>query len=275
MSEGACTVVAMATSAELLDVDWAKRVPRPGSPTGLRDLDSLTGGISPGELWVVIGTPGVGRTAFACQLALSAATTADRSVAFIAGRERSDSILANMASALGRVPAHHLLLGILTDDDRSRLDAASQQIAAARLHVLASQDDAWQFEHQTSIPQFDHLIGGRALADVLVVDDVDLLVDRPLRQCLRELRIWCAQTGMALLLTAPDDDLMAAGRAVPDLRREADVLLRIAREDQFDRESLRTGEADLLLLANHCGPTADMVVAFQGHYRRFVDPSER
>jgi replicative DNA helicase len=261
----------MATARDLVEGDWPPTSPFRGTPTGLHDLDALTGGLSPGQLWVVIGTPGVGRTAFACQLAVTAATKTDHSVAFVSDRERPGAVLANMVSALGRVPAHHLQQETLTDDERSRLDAVSQQLAATRLRVLSSHDDEWQFEQQTSRPRLDSLVGGRAVADVLVADDVDRQLDRPLVDCLQELRNWCVQTGMALLITAAEEALMVAGRAVPELRREADVLLRIARKDEFDRGSAQAGEAVLQVLANHSGPIADLVVVFQGHYRRFVE----
>ncbi|MCU1633707.1 MAG: dnaB, partial [Micrococcaceae bacterium] len=33
----------------------------------------------------------------------------------------------------------------------------------------------------------------------------------------------------------------------------------------------RAGEADLMLVKHRNGPTANVTVAFQGHYSRFVD----
>ena len=43
------------------------------------------------------------------------------------------------------------------------------------------------------------------------------------------------------------------------------------REDAYERESPRAGEADLIVAKHRNGPTRDVVVAFQGHYSRFVD----
>lgn len=44
-----------------------------GIPTGFRELDSRMGGIHPGELWVPAGRPGMGKTAFAADIAVGAA----------------------------------------------------------------------------------------------------------------------------------------------------------------------------------------------------------
>jgi len=55
------------------------------------------------------------------------------------------------------------------------------------------------------------------------------------------------------------------------LEQDADVVLLLHREDAYERESTRPGEADFIVAKHRNGPTADVVVAFQGHYSRFVD----
>ena len=37
-----------------------------GHTTGLEDLDKMTGGLQPGQLWIVAARPGVGKSALAC-----------------------------------------------------------------------------------------------------------------------------------------------------------------------------------------------------------------
>lgn len=55
------------------------------------------------------------------------------------------------------------------------------------------------------------------------------------------------------------------------LEQDADVVLLLHREDAYERESTRPGEADFIVAKHRNGPTAEVVVAFQGHYSRFVD----
>jgi replicative DNA helicase len=55
------------------------------------------------------------------------------------------------------------------------------------------------------------------------------------------------------------------------LEQDADMVVLIHREDAYERESTRPGEADLIVAKHRNGPTANVVVAFQGHYSRFVD----
>ncbi len=55
------------------------------------------------------------------------------------------------------------------------------------------------------------------------------------------------------------------------LEQDADMVVLLHREDAYEKESTRPGEADLIVAKHRNGPTRDVVVAFQGHYSRFVD----
>lgn len=65
--------------------------------------------------------------------------------------------------------------------------------------------------------------------------------------------------------------------AMSDLResgsieQDADMVILLHREDAYEKESPRAGEADLIVAKHRNGPTDTITVAFQGHYSRFVD----
>ena len=54
------------------------------------------------------------------------------------------------------------------------------------------------------------------------------------------------------------------------IEQDSDVVILLHREDAYERESPRAGEADLIVAKHRNGPTATVTVAFQGHYSRFV-----
>ena len=67
-------------------------------------------------------------------------------------------------------------------------------------------------------------------------------------------------------------NFIADGVAVHNsLEQDADMVILIHREDAYDKESPRIGEADLIVAKHRNGPTDTITVAFQGHYSRFVD----
>jgi replicative DNA helicase len=55
------------------------------------------------------------------------------------------------------------------------------------------------------------------------------------------------------------------------IEQDSDVVILLHREDAYERESPRAGEADLIVAKHRNGPTATITVAFQGHYSRFAD----
>jgi replicative DNA helicase len=55
------------------------------------------------------------------------------------------------------------------------------------------------------------------------------------------------------------------------IEQDSDVVILLHREDHYEPESPRAGEADLIVAKHRNGPTTTVTVAFQGHYSRFVD----
>jgi replicative DNA helicase len=55
------------------------------------------------------------------------------------------------------------------------------------------------------------------------------------------------------------------------IEQDSDVVILLHREDYYEPESPRAGEADFIVAKHRNGPTATVTVAFQGHYSRFMD----
>jgi replicative DNA helicase len=67
-------------------------------------------------------------------------------------------------------------------------------------------------------------------------------------------------------------NFVADGVAVHNsIEQDADMVILLHREDAYEKESPRAGEADFIVAKHRNGPTATITVAFQGHYSRFVD----
>ncbi len=67
-------------------------------------------------------------------------------------------------------------------------------------------------------------------------------------------------------------NFIADGIAVHNsIEQDSDLVILLHREDVYERESPRAGEADLIVAKHRNGPTTTVTVAFQGHYSKFVD----
>ncbi|WP_084955414.1 replicative DNA helicase [Thermoactinospora rubra] len=113
------------------------------------------------------------------------------------------------------------------------------------------------------------------VAQVLEASDLDLLATNDV--------FWDELASIELLGEQPVFDatvlgthnFVANGIAVHNsIEQDADVVILLHREDAYERESPRAGEADLIVAKHRNGPTATVTVAFQGHYSRFVDMAQ-
>jgi replicative DNA helicase len=67
-------------------------------------------------------------------------------------------------------------------------------------------------------------------------------------------------------------NFIANGIAVHNsIEQDADVVILLHRDDYYDKESPRAGEADFIVAKHRNGPTDTITVAAQLHLSRFVD----
>ncbi|WP_237187003.1 replicative DNA helicase [Rothia nasimurium] len=69
-----------------------------------------------------------------------------------------------------------------------------------------------------------------------------------------------------------DHNFIANGITVHNsIEQDADMVILLHREDYYEKESTRAGEADVIVAKHRNGPTKTIAVAFQGHYSRFAN----
>jgi replicative DNA helicase len=99
-----------------------------GIPSGLRDLDEVTGGFRSGQLIVVAARPGMGKTSFACQLASAAAASGHR-VRFHSLEMTAEEIRNVMIAQKSGIPARSIVAGRMDPHERARAVSAAADLA--------------------------------------------------------------------------------------------------------------------------------------------------
>jgi replicative DNA helicase len=74
----------------------------PGSPTGILELDMVSGGLKPGEFWVIGGKPSRGKTVFMLQIAANLVTEQIPVIIFTLEVTRGE-IIGRLVSCIGKV----------------------------------------------------------------------------------------------------------------------------------------------------------------------------
>ncbi len=100
-----------------------------GVPTGLKDLDELSGGLQKSDLIIVGARPSMGKTSFALNL-IDAALQSDqqKSVQVYSMEMPAEQLLFRLAALLGHLDLGKLMKGQLQEEDWPRLTVAIQRI---------------------------------------------------------------------------------------------------------------------------------------------------
>src|SRR6185312_3881503 len=106
-----------------------------GVPTGFSDLDRLLNGLHPGQLIIVAGRPGLGKSTAAMDFARTASVRHNMSSAIFSLEMSKVEIVMRLLSAEARVPLHILRSGQLSDDDWTKLARRMGEISEAPIFV--------------------------------------------------------------------------------------------------------------------------------------------
>jgi replicative DNA helicase len=196
--------------------------------------------------------------------------------------ELSDRILC----AEARIPHHHLKQGAVTDVDMARAARRVPDIVAAPMHV----NDLSILSMPMLRGQVRHLVRTIGLR-LVIVDYLQLMQvakaenrQQAIADLSRNLKLLAKEFGVVVIilcqLNRGPEQRTEKKPMVSDLResgaieQDADIVVLLHREDAYEKESPRAGEADLIVGKHRGGPTATITCAFQGHYARFVDMAQ-
>jgi replicative DNA helicase len=276
---------ALRTQAEIFEdvVGQLERGIEPGLRTGYSDLDEATGGLRPGTLTVVGARPGVGKTVLAGCIADHVGTRLGLPVLFASLEMTAAELMHRRIAARARVPLDAITKGKLTDRDWDRIGAAREYLIESAITV----DD----EPGVSLGHVAARLRGMerdgSPARLVLIDYLGLLKE-PKAENRQVAVAWLARECKnlarrykvpVLLLVQVKREAESRQGKVPlmsDLRESgeieaaADIVLLLHREDAYEMESPRAGEADIIVAKNRQGPRCTVTVAFQGHYGRMV-----
>ncbi len=255
-----------------------------GIPTGFADLDRLLNGLQAGQLVVVAGRPGSGKSTAAADVARCAAIKHNLPTAFFSLEMSSVELMMRFLSAESRVPLNALRSGQLTDDDWTKLARRMGEISEAPLFV----DDTPNMNLMEIRAKARRL---KQLHDLkLIIVDYLGLMSSPKRNEGRQQEVADLSRGLKLLAKELELPVVAVHQLnrgpeqrqekrpqLSDLRdsgaveQDADIVWFVHRDDYYDSESARAGEADFIIAKHRNGPTDTVTVAAQLHLARFVD----
>lgn len=257
-----------------------------GVPTGLADLDLITGGLRPGDLVVLGARPSMGKSALAIQIATHVAVDVGLPVAMFSLAAGAGQVAMRVVAALGNIDPWSLRTGTLIEEEWSRLSATVERVRGVGLYIDGT-PDLTPGELRSKAQYLVSQCGGLGL---VVVDYLQLMqgdsspaagrvtnqgeITRSLKSLAKELRcpvLVLSQVDRSAESREDKRPMLADLRGSGAIKRDADVVMFLYREDYYERDPSEPGVAEVIVAKHHRGPTGTVKVRFLKRPARFED----
>jgi replicative DNA helicase len=255
-----------------------------GVATGFLDFDRRTGGLRGGDLVIVAGRPSMGKTTLAINMAENVALDPNvkGSVLIFSMEMPAEQLMTRMLSSVGGVPLHDIRSGRVTDHDWARISSATSQLQEARIFIdegagltpteLRARARRVKREHGLNLVVVDYLqlmqVTGTKENRATEISEIS----RGLKALAKELDvpvIALSQLNRSVEQRENKKPVMSDLRESGAIEQDADMILFIYREEVYDKNTPRKGEADIDLAKHRNGETGHFLLTFQGQFTRF------
>lgn len=265
-----------------------------GLSTGWAPVDALCGGMRPGQVIIIGGRPGEGKTSIGLNIAdFVAGSTGSRhngslergGAHYVSVEQKPTELAEKIISQHALVDGRALRDGSTTDDDDLRIERTANQLSSSRLFI----DDAIGF----TFPQ----IRARALltkerhgTELLVIDHLQDIKKEDRRQdttdhlseLMHSIKALGSELGMPIIVLAQlnrgveqrrardrkpqKSDLKGAGK----IEEVAHMMLLLYPRKELTDPATGNTPTDLLMVKNRTGPEGEVSMLFEKRYDRFI-----
>ena len=256
--------------------------------TGFNNIDERLNGFKDGDLIIVAGRPGMGKTTWALNIATNNILKG-KTVLVFSLEMTNEQLIKKIVSSESGLSMKSLLTGNLTANEWDKFNTFEKKLSKSNLYVY----DKSPITIETLVNKTKAIQSIKDI-DLIVVDYLQLLMTSNKAPSNSDSRaasmtyISNLLKGLAKDVGCPVISLSQLNRGVEarvdkrpvlsDLRdsgsieQDADMVIMLYREEYYD--SLNTGLAEVIVRKNRLGETGDFNLAFDGATSKFLDPEE-
>jgi len=264
-----------------------------GVQTGFFKLDKITSGFHPHELIIIAARPGMGKTAFALNLATNIAISG-KTVALFNMEMSGEQLISRMLASVGQIEGGKLKNGNLKNEDWKRVNEAISRLADTKMYI----DDTAGMTIGEIRAKCRRLASMKDGLDIIIIDYLQLIqgsdrykgnrvqevteISRSLKTLAMELKV------PVIALSQLSRSVEGKGRAnnrpmLSDLResgsieQDADIVAMLHREDYYDKTALideNTSRTTLIIAKHRNGPVCDIPLIFKTNTSTFNSVDE-
>jgi len=276
------------SSLQILEELYHNQAEVTGVPSGFAELDDMTAGFQSGELTILAARPSMGKTAFSLNVALHAAMTEKKKVAYFSAEMAKEQMMIRLLSLASKVPLGNLRVGNIDDKAWPRLINKAAALSEASLFI----DDT------SGISPFEIRAKARRLKakhglDMIIVDYLQLMslkqkvesrerevseISKTLKAVAKELKvpvIALAQLNRSVEGRTDRRPMLSDLRESGSIEQDADIIMMLYREDYYDRDNPDIkGISEVIVGKQRNGPTGKVQLRWIAEYGIFANLEE-
>jgi len=257
-----------------------------GIPSGFKDLDELTAGFQRGDLIIIGGRPGMGKTAFAMNIAQHVGINIKEPVAIFSLEMSKEQLGIRMLCSEAMVNSSNVRKGYISKDDWPKLTSAASRLGGAPIFIDdSSAITVLEIRAKARRLKLEH--GGLGL---VIIDYLQLMrsrgsferreqeisdISRSLKALAKELKvpvIALSQLNRDVEKRPNKKPVLADLRESGAIEQDADVIIFLYREEIYNKTNPAIkGKAEVILEKQRNGPTDIVNLTFLDDSTRFVD----
>lgn len=266
--------------------------PITGIETGFYELDKASAGLHEGELIIIAARPGMGKTAFALNIATNAAISSKKAVAIFNLEMPAEQLVNRMISAVGQIDSYKLQTGRLEHNDWKRYNEAMSQLGDTNIYI---EDNAGITSSEIRA-KCRRLASSETGLGLVIIDYLQLVTSggkRPESRQQEVSEISRAFKTMAMELKVPvialaqlsrnaekrenNQPMLADLRESGSIEQDADMVLFINRNDYFKAKGELNKEknvpCDIIIAKHRKGSTGKFQLLFElnmSNFRNYI-----
>lgn len=259
-----------------------------GIATGWYDLDKITAGLHENELIIVAARPGMGKTAFALNLATYVTTHTEKTVAVFNLEMGAEQLANRILSSLGQIEGYKLRTGRMLNSDWKRFNEVASQLSHANLYI----DDTPGISIGEIRAKCRRLSSSSDGLDLVIIDYLQLIsggrnygsnrqqevadISRSLKTLAMELHIpiiALAQLSRSVEGREDKRPMLSDLRESGSIEQDADLVGFLYREDYYSKEAKKDANSmsEFIIAKHRNGPQATIPLLFKKDTSTFLN----
>lgn len=246
-----------------------------GSSWGVESLDRATGGKSPGDVVIIAGRPGSGKSSAVINSILADGQNGIPSL-LIEREMRTQELMERLISVDTAIPSTNIRLGILNQEQIDKVYASLGKLKKYPIYLDTNYKAADPYYVESTVNKYRNKYG----VEIVYLDHIQILTERgdeqtqDIGKLTRLFKILSNDLGICSVLLSQlnrnvesrEDKrpMMSDMRQSGSIEEDADFVIGLYRDEYYNKESRYKGLMEYIILKHRNGPTGTVMTKFDG-----------